>query len=52
MGWDYQAIAFQLQTLIAPCLQEGLRNVTPTKTYAELKGALMQIDTQYWEAEA
>ena len=51
-GWDYRAIAFQLRTSIAPRLREGLRNVAPTKSYAELKGALMQIDTQYWEAEA
>jgi len=26
--------------------------VAPTTSYAELKGALMQIDTQYWETEA
>jgi len=26
--------------------------VAPTMSYAELKGALMQIDTQYWETEA
>jgi len=50
-GWDYQAIAFHLRTSIAPCLQEGLRIVAPTTSYAELKGALMQIDTQYWETE-
>ena len=25
--------------------------MAPTKSYAKLKGALMQIDTQYWEAE-
>jgi len=51
-GWDYQAIAFHLCTSITPCLQEGLQNVAPTMSYAELKGALMQIDTQYWETEA
>jgi hypothetical protein len=51
-GWDYQAIAFHLRTSIAPRLREGLRNVAPATSYAELKGALMQIDTQYWEAEA
>ena len=50
-GWDYWAIAFQLPTFITPHLQEGLWNVAPTKYYAKLKGALMQIDTQYWEAE-
>ena len=51
-GWDYQAIAFHLRTSIAPRLREGLRNVAPTTSYAELKGTLMQIDTQYWEGEA
>ncbi|KIJ89521.1 hypothetical protein K443DRAFT_16027 [Laccaria amethystina LaAM-08-1] len=45
-------IAFHLRTSIAPRLREGLRNVAPATSYAELKGALMQIDTQYWEAEA
>jgi len=51
-GWDYQAIAFHLHTSIAPHLREGLQIVAPTTSYAELKGALMQIDTQYWETEA
>jgi len=51
-GWDYQAIAFHLCTSIAPRLREGLRIVAPTTSYAELKGALMQIETQYWETEA
>jgi len=50
-GWDYQAIAFHLRTSIAPCLRGGLRIVAPTMSYTELKGALMQIDTQYWETE-
>jgi len=51
-GWDYQAIAFHLRTSITPCLWEGLWIVAPTMSYAKLKGALMQIDTQHWETEA